>query len=108
WKRRFRFSRNSFSRPQLSRWCIIPAQTRSSPAGTPNSQHGRLRGLLDGFDPSLHFTEYLDDPTKLPDGAQLCKVAGQVCYMSFGPRRTFNEHAERYFNNLKSAGHGSV
>ncbi len=67
-----------------------------------------LAGFLDGFDASLRFPEYLDDPTKLPDGAQLCKVAGQVCYMSFGQSRTFNEHAERYFNNLKSSGHGSV
>jgi len=74
----------------------------------PSFQLGALTGFLDGFDPALHFTEYLDDPTKLPDGAQLCKVAGQVCYMSFGPKRTFNEHAERYFNNLKSSGHGSV
>ncbi len=74
----------------------------------PNFNMGGLAGFLEGFDPSLHFTEYLDDPTSLPDGAQLCKVAGQVCYMSFGRKRTFNEHAERYFNNLKSSGHGSV
>lgn len=74
----------------------------------PNVNIGGLTGFLEGFDPSLHFTEYLDDPTKLPDGAQLCKVAGQVCYMSFGRKRTFNEQAERYFNNLKSSGHGSV
>jgi len=74
----------------------------------PTMNMGGLAGFLEGFDPSLHFTEYLDDPTKLPDGAQLCKVAGQVCYMSFGPKRTFNEHADRYFNNLKSSGHGSV
>src|SRR5713226_2536104 len=67
-----------------------------------------LAGFLDGFDASLRFPEYLDDPTELPDGAQLCKVAGQVCYMSFGQSRTFNEHAERYFDNLKSSGHGSV
>src|SRR3989440_12677748 len=67
-----------------------------------------LAGFLEGFDASLRFPEYLDDPIKLPDGAQLCKVAWQVCYMSFGQSRTFNEHAERYFNNLKSSGHGSV
>jgi thymidylate synthase (FAD) len=67
-----------------------------------------LNGFLDGFDPALHFTEYLDDPTQLPEGAQLCKVAGQVCYMSFGPKRTRNEQARRYFDNLKSSGHGSV
>ena len=67
-----------------------------------------LAGFLSGFDESLHFPEYLDDPTKLPDGAQLCKIAGQVCYMSFGRGRTFNAQADRYFNNLKSSGHGSV
>jgi thymidylate synthase (FAD) len=67
-----------------------------------------LAGFLSGFDPALRFPEYLDDPTGLPDGAQLCKIAGQVCYMSFGPKRTFNAQATRYFDNLKSSGHGSV
>jgi thymidylate synthase (FAD) len=67
-----------------------------------------LAGFLDSFDPALHFSQYLDDPVQLPDGAQVCKIAGQTCYMSFGPKRTFNENAERYFNNLKSSGHGSV
>jgi len=67
-----------------------------------------LAGFLAGFDESLHFPEYLEDPTKLPHGAQLCKVAGKTCYMSFGRGRTFNAQAARYFNNLKSSGHGSV
>ncbi|GAC1566536.1 MAG: hypothetical protein NVS3B14_09670 [Ktedonobacteraceae bacterium] len=67
-----------------------------------------LSGFLDGFDESLHFPEYLNDPTQLPAGAQLSKIAGQVCYMSFGPKRTFNAQADRYFDNLKSSGHGSV
>jgi thymidylate synthase (FAD) len=67
-----------------------------------------LAGFLEGFDPGLRFSNYLDDPVQLPAGAQLCKIAGQTCYMSFGPKRTFNENAERYFNNLKSSGHGSV
>ncbi|HLL79701.1 MAG TPA: FAD-dependent thymidylate synthase [Ktedonobacteraceae bacterium] len=67
-----------------------------------------LAGFLDGFDESLGFSAYLDDPTVLPDGAQLCKIAGQTCYMSFGPKRTMNANATRYFDNLKSSGHGSV
>ena len=67
-----------------------------------------LAGFLSGFDEALRFPEYLEDPTRLPDGAQLCKIAGQVCYMSFGPKRTFNANAARYFDNLKSSGHGSV
>jgi thymidylate synthase (FAD) len=67
-----------------------------------------LAGFLEGFDPALNFPGYLDDPTALPDGAQLCKIAGQTCYMSFGPKRSKNADAKRYFDNLKSSGHGSV
>jgi thymidylate synthase ThyX len=74
----------------------------------PNFNMGGMVGFLNGFDPSLHFAEYVNDPTNLPDGAQLCKVAGQICYMSLGQKRTLNAQAERYFNNLKSSGHGSV
>ncbi len=67
-----------------------------------------LEGFLSGYDESSHFNEYIDDPTRLTDGAQLCKVAGQLCYMSFGRKRSFNQQAERYFDNIKSSGHGSV
>ena len=104
-----------------SGFATIHAPVHSTPGGTPyltapgvvvlakpNMNMGGLTGFLDGFDPELHFPEYLDDPTPLPDGAQLCKVAGQVCYMSFSPRRTKNAQAKRYFDNLKSSGHGSV
>lgn len=77
----------------------------------PQVQLGSLRDLLGGFDagdPELNFTQYLDDPTPLPPGAQVCKMAGQLCYASFGVRRTYNDNAERYFNNIKESGHGSV
>ncbi|QYJ15674.1 Flavin-dependent thymidylate synthase [Rubrobacter xylanophilus DSM 9941] len=67
-----------------------------------------LVGFLEGFDPELRFTEYLGDPVRLPDSSQLCKTAGQTCYMSFGPRRTKNAAAAEYFERLTSAGHGSV
>ncbi|MDQ4063561.1 MAG: FAD-dependent thymidylate synthase [Actinomycetota bacterium] len=67
-----------------------------------------LGGFLEGFDPSLGFPAYLQDPTTLPDSSQLCKTAGQACYASFGPRRTTNENAAGYFERLTSAGHGSV
>jgi len=88
----------------------VPYLSRSGVAvlARPNMNMSGLTGFLDGFDSSLNFSQYLDDPTRLPDGAQLCKVAGQVCYMSFGPNRTKNEQAKRYFDNLKSSGHGSV
>jgi thymidylate synthase (FAD) len=67
-----------------------------------------LAGFLEGFHAGLHFPEYLDDPTELPDSSQLCKTSGQTCYMSFGPRRSKNDIAAAYFERLTSAGHGSV
>jgi thymidylate synthase (FAD) len=74
----------------------------------PRTNVAGLAGFLEGFDPDLRFPEYLDDTTRLPDSSQLCKTAGQVCYASFGPRRTTNENAAAYFERLTSAGHGSV
>ena len=74
----------------------------------PSVQTAGLTGFLQGFDASLNFPDYTNDPTSLPDGAQLCKIAGQVCYMSFGKMRSMNAQAKRYFDNLKSSGHGSV
>jgi thymidylate synthase (FAD) len=74
----------------------------------PDTNVAGIAGFLAGFDPALRFSEYLDDPTPLPGGAQLCKIAGQLCYMSFQPKRTMNAQAQKYFDNLKSSGHGSV
>ncbi|MGH3087694.1 MAG: Hint domain-containing protein, partial [Rubrobacteraceae bacterium] len=97
----------------------IHAPTHHTPAGTPylkspgvamiskpQTNIRALAGFLEGFDPSLRFPEYLDDPTELPSSSQLCKTAGQNCYASFGPRRTTNENAAAYFERLTSAGHG--
>ncbi len=67
-----------------------------------------LQNFLADFDAALQFDKYLEDPTELTPGAQLCKVAGQTCYASFGPKRTMNDNAGRYFNNIMASGHGSV
>ncbi|MCX6378590.1 MAG: FAD-dependent thymidylate synthase [Armatimonadetes bacterium] len=67
-----------------------------------------LGAFLEGFDGKLQFPQYLNDTTPLPSGTQLCKVAGQLCYASFTPKRTKNENAQRYFQNIKDSGHGSV
>lgn len=65
--------------------------------------------FLSGFDPSLGFMGHLADDHDLDDPcAGLCKTAGQLCYMSFGPNRTKNEDAARYFGNILASGHGSV
>jgi thymidylate synthase (FAD) len=74
----------------------------------PQTNVAGLEGFLEGFDPALGFPDYVNDPTELPDSSQLCKTAGQLCYGSFGPRRTTNENAAAYFERLTSAGHGSV
>ena len=79
---------------------VMLARPRTNVAG--------LAGFLEGFDPALNFPDYVNDPTSLPDSTQLCKTAGQLCYASFGPRRTTNENAAAYIERLTSAGHGSV
>ncbi len=47
---------------------------------------------------------------KLDGGAALCKFAGQTCYLSYGEKRTRNDppSVKKYFDNIKSSGHGSV
>ncbi len=67
-----------------------------------------LKGFLSGFPEELGFLSYLDDPIKLENGEALSKTAGQLCYMSFGPKRTKNADADKYFENIRSSGHGSV
>ncbi len=67
-----------------------------------------LRKFLEGFDPSLNFPAYVDDPTALPGGTLLCKTAGQTCYCSWGEKRTMNAEAGKYVGNIVASGHGSV
>ncbi len=67
-----------------------------------------MRPFLEGFGLELDFAQYVDDPTPLTPAARLMKTAGQTCYASFGPKRSYNENAKRYFDNLSSSGHGSV
>ena len=96
----------------------LPLQT---PAGTPylrrpgvvmsaapRTDLSGLAKFLEDFGEELDFGQYLDDPTELTDGAQLIKTSGQACYASFGPRRTKNENAGGYLDNIASSGHGSV
>jgi thymidylate synthase (FAD) len=64
--------------------------------------------FLSGFPDDLGFSDYLLDPTVLSSSESLCKFAGQLCYLSFGPQRTYNENADKYFKNIKMSSHGSV
>lgn len=72
-------------------------------------------GVFDAEDYEDDWFEYRGDeaspPTmRLDDGAALCKLAGQTCYLSFGEKRTRNgpDDVKKYFDNIKSSGHGSV
>ena len=67
-----------------------------------------IGNFLEGFPKDYEFIKYLKDPVKLPPAEKLTKVAGQTCYMSFGPKRTWNKEAQKYFDNIISSGHGSV
>lgn len=67
-----------------------------------------MKKFLQGFEKSLEFPKYLADPVKLPDVEQLIKAAGQICYVSYGPKRSTNAEAGKYFDNIKLSGHGSV
>lgn len=74
----------------------------------PDVDMSGLQEFLDGFDPELNFSDYLNDPVELPPAEKLTKVGGQLCYLSFTPGRTWNKDADLYFENIKSSGHGSV
>jgi len=65
-----------------------------------------LKNFWEGY--KNNFEEYLNDPDKLTAGTQLIKASAQLCYMSFGPKRTWNKDARKYFDNILSSGHGSV
>lgn len=65
-----------------------------------------IRDYLRGLEKT--FVTYLDDPIVLNAGAQLSKVAGQLCYQSFDENATKNKDADRYFDNIKKQKHGSV
>ena len=67
-----------------------------------------IGNFLEGFPKDYEFIKYLKDPVKLPPAEKLTKVAGQTCYMSFGPKRTWNKEAQKYFDNIILSGHGSV
>lgn len=79
---------------------VVPARPTFDPSA--------IRSFLEGFGPDSGLTDVLDDPVSLTPATGLCKMAGQLCYMSFGPRRTGNGDAARYFEHIMQSGHGSV
>lgn len=76
----------------------------------PEVNRGALNHFLTTFDESHGFDDYClwKDYPLLDDATTLCKAAGQLCYLSLGPKRTKNVDAAKYFNNIFSSGHGSI
>lgn len=64
--------------------------------------------FLPGFEPELNFGSYQDDEWMADQGSLLAKFAGQLCYLSFSPRRTWNKDLDKYLLHILESGHGSV
>jgi len=72
--------------------------------------------FLEGFPPvagfssfdagNFLFTPEADEIGKIDQAAALCKVAGQLCYMSYGPKST--KLIGPYIEHILNRGHGSV
>lgn len=49
-----------------------------------------------------------DHAMAIDDAAAIVKAAGQLCYLSFGEKRSRSADAPKYFDNIMSSKHGSV
>jgi thymidylate synthase (FAD) len=80
------------------------------PKFLPMEATGFVNSFDDEFDAADYESDFYDATQSLAidDAAALCKFAGQLCYLSFGEKRTRNAEAKKYFDNIKSSGHGSV
>lgn len=67
---------------------------------------GDTRSFLTGF--QNDFEGYYDDEITVEDADYLCKFAGQLCYLSFGPNGTKNKDTAKYMSHIRESGHGSV
>lgn len=72
--------------------------------------------FIDGFDESIGFkkqqqedtNQFYSHPGTSTDSDLLCKFAGQLCYLAFGPGSTPDSESAKYFANILQSGHGSV
>jgi thymidylate synthase (FAD) len=79
--------------------CLLAAPTLFPTALVP---------FLQTYPSHLSFGTYVDEPPMASDGEHLCKVAGQLCYMSFGKGHTPHRETSAYVGRLLQARHGSV
>ena len=70
-----------------------------------------MKDFLEGYGERCGFANYLADnwgDTRFTEGSKLVKVAGQLCYASFGKNRTYNSNIDKYIDHIKQSGHGSL
>lgn len=102
-------------------FAAIEPEVFKTPAGTPYFKEAGVAmvgktdfnldaaaGFFESWDAGLGFMGYMADEPTDDNPGDLCKLAGQLCYLSFGERRTKNADAERYHGHIKESGHGSV
>lgn len=72
-----------------------------------NEDSQGLSTFLEDYDQS--YIQYLDDDwLQYQHSDLLSKIAGQLCYLSFGPNRTYNKDISKYLTHIKERYDGSV
>jgi thymidylate synthase (FAD) len=69
-----------------------------------------LTSFNQGDNPQNYYDYIYDilNSGNVDNGAQVCKIAGQICYQSFSKDSTPNREARKYFDNIKAQAHFSV
>lgn len=74
---------------------------------TDGIQTTRIKSFLEQLDEQ--FVPYVHESrTGLTDAELIVKFAGQLDYLSFGHGHTPHTQADKYFNRIRSEGHGSI
>lgn len=78
----------------------------------PQVDLSNVQKFLDGFNGLFSDSDYVADMIEgqkaYGDGATLVKFAGQLCYMSFGEKRSRSSKTVEYLEHIRESKHGSV
>lgn len=81
------------------------------PEFIPEATRGFIESFGDVFDADDYVSDFYDEESGMlanDSATSLCKFAGQLCYLSFGEKRSRSADAKRYFDNIKEQFHGSL
>lgn len=85
---------------------LVRPQSVAADLGWRTRLHQEFLAPLGFTDDYFESAGTIDDPTA--QSAAVVKLAGQLCYMSFGPNRTKWGARQKYIDNLIEQGHESV